>query len=54
LDWKYGLEITKLVQAGYMAAELKRTINLRDPDVQKDLMKFKSLVAQGKGAEILL
>ncbi|MBA7534685.1 hypothetical protein ES705_26934 [subsurface metagenome] len=53
LDWKYGLEITKLVQAAYMAAEMKKTLDLTDPGIQKDLINFQSLVAQGKGGEIL-
>jgi len=54
LDWEFGLEITKLVQASYMAAEKKETIDLTDPQIQKDLEEFQSLVSQGKGAEILL
>ena len=54
LSWEYGLEITKLVQAGYMSAELGKTIDLTDPAVQKDLDSYTSLIAQGKGAEILL
>jgi predicted dehydrogenase len=53
LDWKFGLEVTKLVQAGYMAAEQKKTICLTDPDIQKDLKNFQSLVARGRGGEIL-
>jgi hypothetical protein len=53
LDWKFGLEVTKLVQAAYMAAERKKTIDLTDPDVQKDLKNFQSLVAQGRGGEML-
>ena len=53
LDWKFGLEVTKLVQAGYMAAEQKKTIDLTDPGVRKDLNNFQSLVAQGRGGEIL-
>jgi hypothetical protein len=53
LDWKFGLEITKLVQAAYMAAEQKKTIDLTDPGVQKDLLNFQSLVSQGRGKEIL-
>lgn len=53
LNWEYGLEITKLVQASYMAAEQKKTIDLTDPVVQKDLDTYVSLIAQGRGAEIL-
>jgi len=47
LDWKFELELTKLVQASYMAADQKKTIDLTDPAIQKDLVNFKSLVAQG-------
>jgi len=53
LNWEFGVEITKLVQAAYMAAERKMTIDLTDPNVQKDLLNFQSLVAQGRGGEIL-
>jgi len=53
LNWEYGLEITKLVQAAYMAAELQKTIDLTDPQVQKDLESYVSLIAQGRGGEIL-
>jgi len=53
LDWDYGLKITKLVQASYMAAEQNKTIDLTNPGVQKDLVGFKSLVAQGKGGDML-
>ncbi|MBS3771812.1 MAG: Gfo/Idh/MocA family oxidoreductase [Bacteroidales bacterium] len=53
LDWEYGLKITRLVQAAYMAAEQKKTIDLTDQNVQKDLENFRSLVAQGKGGDVL-
>jgi len=53
LPWSYGLEITKLVMAGYMAAERRKTIDLTDPAVQKELETFVPLIQQGKGAEIL-
>ena len=53
LDWEYGLEITKLCQAGYMSAELGKTIDLTDAKVQKQLESYTSLIAQGKGAEVL-
>ena len=53
LSWEYGLEITKLVQAGYMSAELGKTIDLTDPAVQKELDSYTSLIAQGKGADVL-
>ena len=53
LDWEYGMEITKLCQAGYMSAELGKTIDLTDAKVQKQLESYTSLIAQGKGAEVL-
>ena len=53
LNWQYGLEITKLVQAAYMSAEKHKTIYLTDPAVQKELKSYQSLIAQGKGAEVL-
>jgi predicted dehydrogenase len=53
LNWDYGLEITKLCQAGYMSAEQRKTIDLTDPAVQKELETYVPLIAQGKGAEVL-
>jgi len=53
LTWEYGLEITKLCQAAYMAAENRRTLDLTDPETIADLQKYKSLIAQGRGAEVL-
>ena len=37
-----------------MSAELGKTIDLTDPAVQKELDSYTSLIAQGKGAEVLL
>jgi predicted dehydrogenase len=54
LNWEYGLEVTKLVQAAYMAAERGQTIDLTDTAVQKELDTYTSLIAQGKGAEVLM
>jgi predicted dehydrogenase len=53
LPWSYGLEITKLVMAAYMAAERRRTIDLTDPAVQKELETYIPLIQQGRGAEVL-
>ncbi len=53
LPWSYGLEITKLVMAGYMSAERKQTIDLTDPAIQKELETYVPLIQQGKGAEVL-
>jgi predicted dehydrogenase len=54
LDWNYGLEITRLFQACYLSAEEGTTLDLTNPDVQGRLDNYKSLIAQGKGAEVLL
>jgi len=53
LNFAYGYEITKLCQAAYMAAERKVTLDLTDPQVQEDLKSYVSLIAQGRGREIL-
>jgi len=53
LTWEYGLEITKLCQAAYLSAERQKTIDLTDPAVQKELDSYTSLIAQGRGAEVL-
>ena len=53
MNWEYGLEVTKLCQAAYMAAERRQTLDLTDSAVQKDLDGYTSLIAQGRGAEVL-
>jgi predicted dehydrogenase len=53
LPWRYGLEITKLVMAGYMSAERKQVIDLTDPVIQKELETFVPIIQQGKGGEML-
>ena len=53
LNFEYGLEITKLCQAAYMAAERGVTLDLTDPQVQEDLKTYTSLIAQGRGREVL-
>lgn len=53
LNWEYGLEITKLCQAAYLAAERGKTLDLTDSKVQKELDTYVSLIAQGRGAEVL-
>lgn len=52
-DWNYGLEITRLVQASYMAAEVGRTVNLKDPAIRRELVTYKSAISQGRGREVL-
>ncbi len=53
LPWEYGLEISKLVQAAYLSAEQKKTIDLTSPAVQEQLEGYQSKIAQGEGAEVL-
>ena len=53
LPWSYGLEITRLVMAGYLSAERKKVIDLTDAAVQKELETYIPLIQQGKGAEVL-
>lgn len=53
LPLSYGLEITKLCMAAYMADERKQTIDLTDPAVQQELETYVPLIQQGRGAEVL-
>jgi len=53
LDWGYGLEVTRLCQAAYMAGERRQTIDLTDPSIHTELEGYTSLIAQGRGAEAL-
>jgi predicted dehydrogenase len=53
LPFSYGLEITRLVTAAYMAAEQRKTVDLTDPKTQKELETYVSLIQQGRGAEVL-
>jgi len=53
LPLSYGLEITRLVMAAYMAAEKKKTIDLTDPQVQQELDTYVPAIQQGKGADVL-
>lgn len=53
LPWSYGLEITRLVMAAYMAAERRKSIDLTDPQTRKELETFVPLIQQGRGAEVL-
>jgi len=53
LNWEYGLEITRLCQAGYLSSERRKTVDLTDPDTEKELEGYTSLIAQGKGNEVL-
>lgn len=53
LNWEYGLEVTKLCQAAYLSAERRKVIDLTGKGVQKELESYVSLIAQGRGAEVL-
>lgn len=53
LNWEYGLQITRLCQAGYLSAEKGKTIDLTDPATDKELDSYVSLIAQGKAQEQL-
>jgi predicted dehydrogenase len=53
LPWSYGLEVTKLVMAAYMAAERRKTVDLTDPVIQQELETYVPLIQQGRGAEVL-
>ncbi|OQB33362.1 MAG: 1,5-anhydro-D-fructose reductase [Candidatus Hydrogenedentes bacterium ADurb.Bin170] len=53
LNFEYGFEITRLCQAAYMSAERGVTIDLTDPKIQEELESYVSLIAQGKGADLL-
>jgi predicted dehydrogenase len=53
LPWSYGLEITKLVMAAYMSAEMKRVVDLTDPTTLAELETYVPLIQQGRGAEQL-
>ena len=53
LPLSYGLEITKLCMAAYLAAERKQTLDLTNPAVQKELETYVPLIQQGRGAEVL-
>jgi predicted dehydrogenase len=53
LDWEYGVEVTFLVQAAYMAAEKRETIDLTNSKTISELEDYTSLIAAGKGADVL-
>lgn len=53
LTFDYGLEITRLVQAAYMAAERRTTIDLTDPETGRELESYRSAISRGEGAGLL-
>ena len=54
LSWEYGLGISTLVQAAYLSAEEKKTIDLTHPETINRLDGFKSKISRGEGASVLL
>lgn len=53
LNFEYGKQITLLCQTAYLSAERGKVIDLTDPKVQEELKSYTSLIAQGRGAEVL-
>lgn len=53
LPLSYGLEITRLCMAAYMSAERKKTVDLTDPAILRELETYVPLIQQGRGAEVL-
>ena len=53
LSWRYGLEITRLVMAAYLAAERRQAIDLTDPDTQQTLETYTPAIQQGRGHDVL-
>lgn len=53
LPFSYGVEITRLVMAAYMASETKRTIDLTDAATNERLESYIPAIQQGKGAQVL-
>lgn len=53
LTWDYGLGISQLVQAAYLSAEEKRTIDLSDTATIERLESYRSKISMGQGAEVL-
>lgn len=53
LSWNYGLEITRLVMAAYLAAERGRTVDLTDSVTRQELENYVPLIQQGRGGEVL-
>jgi predicted dehydrogenase len=53
LDWRYGLEITRLNLAAYLSAERKATVDLTDAATLEELETYVPLIQQGRGLEVL-
>jgi predicted dehydrogenase len=53
LNFRYGLEITRLVMASYLSHEKKCAIDLTSSETRRELDKYIPLIQQGRGAELL-
>lgn len=53
LPWSYGVEITRLVMAAYLAAERGKHVDLTDRATLEELETYRPLIQQGRGGEIL-
>jgi predicted dehydrogenase len=53
LDWRYGLEITRLMMASYYAAETGTTVDLTDPEIHAILEEYVPAIQQGNGNSVL-
>ncbi len=53
LTWDYGLEVTRLVMAAYMADEKACTLDLTDKQVQAELETYVPAIQQGRGGDLL-
>lgn len=52
-DWAWGLTIVELVQAAYWSAQSGRIFDFTDPGRRRSLQGWQSLIAKGRGAEVL-
>jgi len=53
LNLEYGRLITKLTMAAYMSHEKRKTIDLTDAGVNRELETYIPLIQQGKGGQVL-
>jgi len=53
LDWDYGIEIVRLTMAAYLSSERRATVDLTDPETNRQLEAYVPLIQQGRGGEVL-
>ncbi len=53
LSFAYGYQVTRLCQAAYLSAERGRVVDLTNPAANAELDGYVSLIAQGRGGEVL-